>query len=252
LVSKDELKNLIIAIGKKWLFPDFTNKLTWFVVSIGSILLTPASLKQMACNWLVDTVNLNSGVPFTLAEVNSNATDYFWGAILVVSALAHNIGNRYFLYLSSLSDIKGNEQLITADKKLFDEFLTAFPSNSNSITLLKEHDFGDSYHDISTKQIDNFVNYWNNSEHQFLNAVLEEKRKELWHNCHSFLCKLAQYAGPVGAGSFFSVVPDAYRDEDWNQPLFVSERIHELNEQASKCYILHQEMVSLCKKTLKC
>lgn len=99
MISKKELKQLVIALGKKYIFPDFTNKLTWFVVSVdGIIILTPTALKQIFYNWLVATLNLNSGAQLTFAELESSTTDYTLGFSLIALALIHNVANRYFIY----------------------------------------------------------------------------------------------------------------------------------------------------------
>ena len=253
MVSKEEFKKLVIALGKKWLFPDFTNKLTWLVVSVGcGIVIAPMPLKLLFYNWLVNTINLNSWVPFTLSEIQSDSTEYIWGVILVTLALVHNIGNRYFLYLTSLISHREAENKEIADKNLFNQFLDEFPSNSASLRLLKEHDFGNSFYGNKTEQTESFVNNWNNAEKQFLDSELEEKRQELWQHCNSFLLKLAESSGPIGVGPMFTVIPDTHLGKEFDMPAFVTERISNLNDKATACYKLHQELVTLCKQKLKC
>lgn len=80
MTPKTELRELAIALGKKYLFPDFTNKLTWFVVSVGgTIILTPIAFKQIFYNWIVATFNLNLTTPLTYAELQSSNADYILG-----------------------------------------------------------------------------------------------------------------------------------------------------------------------------
>jgi len=51
--NRKEVKEIIL---KKWIFPDFSNKLTWFIAGIGaSVVLTPGPFKQLFYNFLVDT-----------------------------------------------------------------------------------------------------------------------------------------------------------------------------------------------------
>lgn len=108
MISKKELKELAIARLKKYLFPDFTNKLTWFVVTVGgAVILTPTAFKQIFYNWLVDTFNLNYGVYFTFAELDSSNSDYTLGFSLIALALLHNVANRYFIYKTG--DLAGLE-----------------------------------------------------------------------------------------------------------------------------------------------
>ncbi|MBI6799380.1 hypothetical protein, partial [Pseudomonas syringae] len=80
-----EIKSLALEYGRKWLFPDFTNKLTWFVAGVGgAIIVTPTPLKVIVYNWLIDTFNLNSGKKFSLAELVPEAADYWVGFGLIV------------------------------------------------------------------------------------------------------------------------------------------------------------------------
>ncbi|MEZ9950684.1 hypothetical protein AB4376_18295 [Vibrio breoganii] len=252
MFSKNEIKEFIVKYGKKWLFPDFTNKLTWFVASIGgAILLTPTILKEIIYNWLVETINLNSGEYFTLAELKSSSADYFIGAFLVVIALSHNVANRYFIYKTTQIGQSEVDSLLEVDRNLFTQFLADFPSDSQSISLLKEHDFGGSYHENNTKQIDKFVDSWNTAEREFLDSELEVKRKELWGKCHTFIYMLANRSYVLHGGPMCSCVPDAYRGA-WDWPPHVDEQIKELNELSTECYELHQELVLLARRKLKC
>lgn len=252
MFSKKDFKEFIIKYGKKWLFPDFTNKLTWFVVSIGgAILLTPTLLKQIIYNWLIETINLNSGVPITLAELESGSADYVIGLSLIVLALAHNVANRYFLYKESAPARKETEALAEVDRKLFLRFLEEFPSDCRSIDLLQNHDFGNSYHEIKTQELDNFVNYWNTAEREFLDSEIEEKRKEFWDKCHTLVYDLAQGSYYLGAGPMLSCIPDAYRGE-WDWPEHVEKKIKHLNSRSTECFNLHRELVLLGRRKLKC
>ncbi|PKM09826.1 MAG: hypothetical protein CVV13_15120 [Gammaproteobacteria bacterium HGW-Gammaproteobacteria-3] len=252
MISKIEIGNLIMAFLRKWLFPDFTNKVTWMVVTVGcAILVTPTPFKLIFYNWLVDSFNLNSGIHFTLAELSADSADYIWGGVLVVGALLHNIGYRYFLHAAAGAEERKLDRQREADLALFNEFKTTFPSNSASVRLLEEHDFGNSYHGDSTSHIERFVVEWNNAEHRFLDSVIEEKRQELWEYCSNFLNALASHTGPIAAGPMFSAIPDMYRG-DWNWPDFVTERVRELNTKASECFTRHQEFIALSKSRLKC
>jgi hypothetical protein len=252
LVSRKELKELVIALGKKWLFPDFTNKLTWFVVTVGGgILLTPTPLKLVFYNWLVDTINLNSGVHFILAELTNDSAGYVLGVVLIALALAHNIAYRYLNYLASNEEKANIGRRNIADAVLFEKFKSAFPSNSASVQLLKKHDFVNSYDGEATSQLEKFVHNWNNAENGFLDDSIENKKLELWNNCNSFLQKLAEVTSPVGVGPFESVIPDRYRGE-WDMPDFVTQRVSELNSIATECYTKHQQFIAYCKVRLGC
>lgn len=252
MLSIKKVKNLLHASIMKWLFPDFTNKLTWIVVTTGcAIFFTPLPFKLLFYNWLVSACNINAGVQFTLHDLSNDNADYMWGGVLVVVALIHNIGYKYLLHASSVKEEKVYERQREADIQLFKQFLSALPSNSTSIRLLKEHDFGNSYQGGCTESLEIFVNEWNNAEYRFLDAVIESNRGELWDRCNKFLNVLSLGTGPIGSGQLFSAVPDMYRD-DWNMPEFVLKRIKDLNDKATECYKYHQSFIAHCKARLKC
>ena len=252
MFNQIEVKEFLIKVCKRWLFPDLSNKITWFVVSIGgTILLTPVVLKQLLYNWLVDTINLNAGQYFTLAELQSDSPDDIIGTILIVLGLLHNIANRYFLYETAVTEQQELEALNEVDRRLFKEFLSFFPSDSLSIELLKEHDFGNSYHKNGTTQLDIFVNTWNTAEKEFLDDTLETQKKELWSKCHKFVCELACGSHFISSGPMLTCIPDAYRGA-YNWPQHVDDRLKMLNDLATECYELHRGFVLLSRRKLKC
>ncbi|WP_299017467.1 hypothetical protein [uncultured Photobacterium sp.] len=252
MINKKEIKQFFIALGKKYFFPDFTNTLTRYVVGIGgAVILTPTALELVVYNWLVATINLNSGVPFTFAELESTTADYTLGFALIALSLLHNIVNKYFIYKTGDLAAVETKELQDADKVQFEKFLTEIPSDGLSIELLKEHDFGGSYHSQSIEQLKSFVEYGANPEKEFLDPELEKKRKFLWKKCHAFFYKLAQNSYSLGAGPVYSCIPDPYR-EAGNRPKHVEKQINELNDMATECFQLHKEFVLLVRRKLKC
>jgi hypothetical protein len=252
MFNKIEVKEFLIKVGKRWLFPDLSNKITWFVVSIGgTILLTPVLLKQLIYNWLVNTINLNAGQYFTLVELQSDSPDYTIGTTLIVLGLLHNIANRYLLYKTAVTKLIELEALNEVDRLLFKEFLEDFQSDSLSIELLRDHDFGNSYHKNGTTQLDLFVDTWNTAEKEFLDVTLETHKKVLWSKCREFVCELACGSHFIGSGPILTCIPDAYRGTD-NWPQHVDDRLEMLNNLATECYELHRGFILLSRRKLKC
>ncbi len=95
MYTKDELKIGFNKVLKKWFFPDFTNKLTWLVVIIGSgILVFPNPFKIYIFNWLLTLLNQNiEGLQIPKID---DGPDYYIGLILILAALVHNILYKYF------------------------------------------------------------------------------------------------------------------------------------------------------------
>lgn len=251
MFAKSELKTLVLKYGKKFLFPDFTNKLTWFVAGVGgAIILTPTPLKLIIYNWLIDSTNLNSGSRFTLAELKPDAADYWVGAALITGALLHNVANRYLIYKEKQSSIpltSGRSNQI--DKGLFEKFLEDFPSNSGSINMLRQQNFSNSFNINRLVNLEKFVEEWDTIEREFLNADLERRRRELWDACYTFNCKLSVGAYDLNGGPAFSCIPDAYRGTG-NWPKHVDEKIAELNELARTCLKSYEEFVRFGRKFL--
>lgn len=246
-----EIKSFVLEYGRKWLFPDFTNKLTWSVAGLGgAVIVTPTPLKLIVYNWLIDSFNLNSGKKFTLAELIPDAADYWVGFALIVAALLHNVLYRYFVYKEKLASVAVASKRGSAhDRKLFDKFLEEFPSGSDSVNMLRHHDFANSFHIGRLVSLDKFVNEWDTVEREFLDAELEEMRKELWVKCREFDYKLSLGSWDINGGPGFTCIPDNYRgSDDW--PEHVDVKIGELNGLATECYKLYAAFVRLGKKAL--
>ncbi|MEZ8146967.1 hypothetical protein [Enterovibrio norvegicus] len=235
MFNKKEVKEII---WKKWLFPDFTNKLTWLIGGTGvTVLLTPIAFKQLFYNWLVDTFNLNAGEHYTLAELQSNTADYWLGFGMVFLALAHNIGYQAFIYKSKKLAQVEKQNLVKADTVLFDEFIRLLPSNSETVYFLKEHDLGDSFHYDKLKGIDEFISDWNDAEHEFINKDLEELRITLLKKMKVFRAKLSSTIQSKGDG-WFSI---GLNDLEFRPEIFALR--DELNGMATGVFETHQQLI---------
>ncbi len=251
LFSKDEIKEFAIKYGKKWFFPDFSNKVTWYVVTLGAgIIVTPVPFKMMFYNFLVDTFNMNSGIHFTLPELDSGSADYIVGFGLVFVALAHNLFSKWILLQDSISGKKSSEKINEVDHKLYQEFLELMPSNSNALYILEQHDFGSSFERKLLRVIEQFVYEWDCSEKQFLNQELENHRKVFWNKCNEFINLLSKTTSPT-SGGFYSVVSDRMLNS-LDRPEWLENEIKEINSKASEVFIGHQEFIKQMRQELKC
>lgn len=252
MFNKIEIKEFVVKLGKRWLFPNFSNRITWATVTLGTaVILAPTPFKVIFYNWLVDTFNLNSGLHFSLAEISSGSADYWIGFALITAALAHNLFGKWVELHVSESQLQNNASLLEADRLLFQRFLYEFPSGSRSIYLLQEHDFGNSFNLDSLKEIDSFVDNWKHAETTFLNSELENLKCQLWKKSHEFNWLLARKSAPTCGGRMQSVVPDQHRD-DWNWPEWVDKDVQEVNGLASEVTDLHQKFILNGKQLLKC
>ncbi len=251
MFTKEEVKAFVIKLGEKWFFPDFTNKLTWYVITLGAgFILVPQPVKLFLTNWLIETFNVNSGMKITLPDMEAS-TDYTIGVSLIVMALAHNIGYKYFGLRQKIFEHKVHQERRNSDHKLLEKFLAAFPSNCASAILLKEHDFGNSFDRDKLKQIDNYYYQWNGAEYRFIDSEVDSKRQALYEVCKQFLSKIAEYTTPVGASNFSSVISDHLRANDWDLPDLVTNKIKELNDLATDFFEQHQEFIAFAKKKIQ-
>lgn len=252
MFSRQEAKELIIKASNCWLFPDFTNKLTWYIAILGgTILATPTAFKEIFCNFLVDTFNLNSGNHFTLAELQASTVEPLTGLGLIALALIHNLANKFLTQKASEFALEDSKKRQRVDTHLFQKFLDDFPSNGYTIPFLRDHDLGGTYHDRSLTDINKFVDSWDNVEYHFLDKELEERRADLWQKCRAFTCLLAMHSYDIHGGPMFSCIPDAYKGA-WNYPEHVEQKLRELNEKATECYELHQAFIMFARQKLKC
>jgi hypothetical protein len=194
-------------------------------------------------NWMVDLFNLNSGKPFTLAELNTGA-DYSIGAALIVAGLIHNLIAQA---MNVRKDILAHDKamsVLQSDKALLEKFIELLPTDGPALRFLKEHDFGNSFSDKNLPQIEAFARLWGGAEYRFLDPQLDRKRSELLDTSRQLLNKLATYSGPVGNSAHrLRVVPDHYADE-FTWPKFVLDQIEELNNLGSKAYEQHQDLIA--------
>lgn len=211
-------------------------------------ILIPEPIKLFFLNWLIDLFNLNSGIPLELPELEAS-TDYTVGLVLVVLALIHNLGYKYFSLEKDKFDHIVSQELKHSDFKLLEKFLQEFPSDCPSVILLKDHDFGNSFNRDYLKNIDDFYNRWNSAEYRFMNNAIDEKRFGFHSLCQSFLLKIAEYTSQVGASSFSSVVPDHLRGE-WDIPDWVQSQVTELNDLATEVYKKHQDFILYAKNEM--
>ena len=134
--SKEEVKAFIIRLGEKCFFPDFTNKLTWYVVTLSAgFILIPQPIKLFVINWAIEVFNVNSGLKMTLPEMEAR-NDYATGLCLIFMALAHNIGYKYFGLKQKIFEHKIRQERRISDTNLLERFVHEFSSNCPSAVLL--------------------------------------------------------------------------------------------------------------------
>jgi len=251
MFTKEEVKGFIIKQGNKWLFPDFHNKVTWYVVTLGAgVILAPTPLKIVFYNWLIDSFSLNSGINMSIADMGETSADYSLGFGLILSALLHNIFSKWLIHQRAITNNLEKEKIYSVDSVLFQKFITLLPTNSIAIKLLEEHDFENTFDFEYLSNLHTFLYLWNCPEKSFLTKELELRKILLWNKAQEFSHLLGRKSTPTGSGRQ-SVVPDENR-KDWNRPKNVDDNVKAVNKMATEVLELHQDFVKVVRQVLKC
>lgn len=256
MVTRQEVKDFLGRVLRKWLFPDFNNKLTWWVAGLGgTVILAATPLKVLLCEWIIGSVILSSGMNASLAKFGEDNVDYRWGVALVFLALTHNIVIRF---VSSWLEEKknGREAVATADRVavdrvLYTRFLEEFPASGRSVRLLKEHNFENTFRDADTAEVERFVHHGYDVDREFLDEELEVERQDLLNKCRGFLRYMNIHSGPGALADSYTCIPELYRCE-YNLPDHVNVAIRKLNEDGSACYEAHTNFIRKARLKLAC
>lgn len=243
----DELQTIALQWLKRFLFPDFTNKLTW-LVALGGIALagTPSEILVAALNWVVAFVNQNelTNPPFPTISATPDSMGYW----LVFGALAHNLLNKLISHRLSALEYQKQQQRREMDMRLFNALTTLLPSNGGALNLAKEHHFGNSFAIAVLNPVAEFVQTWDKAEFEFVNKDIEAEKRDLMARAADFILKVAQYTAPNGFG-MQSAIPRGI-DPDFGLPDHIRQEIRELNEAASAFYTAHQSFIRAAREKL--
>jgi len=143
---------------------------------------------------------------------------------------------------------KGEEVAHSNDIRLFREFLDVLPSNT-FIEFLKQHDFLLDFELDSVNPLRQFINEWDNAEHEFQDNELEELRKSLMTAGDDFSSKISKYTSPNSSGRQ-AVRVDNLKHIDEHEERFESEA--KIIDEASDEFVrIHQELVRTGRKKCK-
>lgn len=252
---KKEVQLIIVKVFKKWLLPDFTNKLTWLVATSGiAIMIAPNDLKITILNFIIHNINGLLQESFHTLQTES-PVEPKWGFFLVLISLLHN---GFYKYCSLKHDFLENEikkERRYKDIDLMKEFIKSLPSNSNTVLFLKDHDFANTFPIRKLELLKEFNYDWNNAEYEFVNPELNEILKRFKTHTETFFAKLNPNIGVRFSGSedgelYMSVIKNTIDPEYQEIPKKTQEIINELNDMATKLYEVHQELINYAKTKL--
>ncbi|MBN1397319.1 MAG: hypothetical protein JXA06_04725 [Bacteroidetes bacterium] len=143
------------------------------------------------------------------------------------------------LEFAETKSIKNNPDIV-----LYRKFIFLIPS-ATLIEFLKNHDFGGPFDSEILRPLDDFVAYWDNAEHEFVNSKIEKKKEMLLSVIHDFLSCIGHNTYPTHNDS--QSIPAEWQEdqrERWNQAR------QELNKLADVVVEKHQELVRIAKNLL--
>jgi len=247
-------------------FPEFSNKVTWTLISLGiAILAIPAPTYLMFINLFIDFYNNTVNGHVRLIDISMVTPSTGTAITLILSGLIYHIVIKGIQLYGEIQTEKRkshqaelivsiekekNEKLTYADRKLFEEFTSLLPTNSLSIELLKDQDFGASYHKKSLDDIDSFTYKWGKADQHFHDAELEIKSVNFFKESKEFLNFLALSSGFIGAGPLLSIPLDNERANDWEWSENTNENIRKANKWSHELHEKYCEFIVLGKKKL--
>lgn len=129
-------------------------------------------------------------------------------------------------------------QIDAHDTRLLAQFLREFPSQGSAARFLRHHDLTTSFRASDLDSLYEFVNNWNDAEHEFNNSELDDKRKKLWAVLNIFLKDLAQQTSTTHIEGWLST---GFKDMgNSSEMLEVHQR---LNQLGTESYEVHQNLV---------
>ena len=138
----------------------------------------------------------------------------------------------------------GYSQRGKKDRKVFEILMEELPLNSSAITLLREHDMGDSFKYKIIMPLNHAVEDWYNIDRKFLNKKVEKRKLAFLVSLEEFLDRFSERSAGEGKG-FISIGM-----KDWEDRPEMIEYKESLNELATNSCKLYNEFVDYARRKL--
>lgn len=150
------------------------------------------------------------------------------------------------------SQNKKKAKEIEIDTALFTNFKELLPSSSDSIVMLKEHNWGSNYCDNRMKGIQQFIDDWSRPEKSFLNPEIEETKSEFYTKIKEFDVLLQHCSGVFAPERNIMTTKLTGEYPTAEQLAKRENEIYKLNEISRESYRLYRHFLSETRKTLAC
>ena len=133
------------------------------------------------------------------------------------------------------------------DRVLFSKIRELLPSDSDTISFLKDTDLEGSFELELLKGLHRFVWYWNNPEFEFMDAELESRLANLFEAAHDFLESVALNTFPCTGLPRRNEIPPEWRD---TQPSRFNDARQTLNDLATDVYNKYEDLIRAGRRRL--
>lgn len=251
---KENLDLLIKKIISK-AFPEFSNKVTWTLITVGiGFLALPAPTYLLFINLVLDSYNKKTSSNINLIDINNITPSSGIALSLIVTGLIyHLIIKGIQLYPEVIQENHNkeiNDRKRISDIALYEKFTELLPPTSLSIELFKNQDFGASYHENSIKDFDKLRYGWGYADQHFHDHELESKVTNLHSEIMRFDNFLAQNSHYIMKGPTLSMLTDRDREMDFEWTPETEEKVKKANEWGTKIYELYNDFIIACKNNL--
>lgn len=239
-------------IGK--IFPEFSNKVTWTLITIGiAILAIPAPTYLLPVNFIIDVYNKKTDSDINLITIDSISPSNGVALTLIILGLVYHLAIKALQLYPEISNEKNKkdmrERKRAADIQLYEQFIEILPPTSLLIEFLKNHDFGISFHNNNIKNIDVFKYGWNHPDQHFHDEEIEKKSIFLYDEIMKFDNFLAFKSRYIN-DSILSILTarDQYMEMDWLPQ--TEENVNKANKWSLEIYHHYCDFISTCKNNL--
>ncbi|HFP0737993.1 TPA: hypothetical protein ACHLB0_003597, partial [Escherichia coli] len=198
--------------------------------------------------------NKQTGSNITLIDINSITPSNSLGLTLIICGLMYHIvikGLQTFIEITREKKLDlTNEAKREADIKLYERFIDILPPTSLSISLLKDHDFGHSFHGNSLKDIEKLSDKWGHADQHFHDPEIESKAIKLNSDIQKFNTFLSLRSHYIHSGPILTMLTEQDRANGFEWFPQTEKNVQEANERSNAIYKDYCDFILTCKKNL--
>ena len=225
---------LALRVLIKYIFSDFSNKMTKMVVVFGLLLMAPTLL----------TIIFGAIVDQYFNKEMKGDNHLMFGLCLVISGLVHNL---LYQFIKKSKFVNKLNPAYINDQMLFNEFIKLVPS-SPVIENLRWADFYAEVERVKYEPLRMFMHRWDNAEHIFNDLEIEKGRSNIMILTNKFFELIGAYTVPVGYNSEYASVQDKNSERSQEFECRNKEQADEIHEILESLILAHQKFITLGKK----